>query len=89
MFKQLSSENQRDRLTQVLRYSVFKSGIPQRPLAEKMGKSQSYVAHILTGDRSLDFVDWYLWLTALDMQESEFIELLDKGVGLEEDWVKD
>lgn len=87
MFKKLSKQDQKDRLTSVLRYLVKESEFrSQRAFADHMGVSQSYVAHILLGDRSLDFLSWYKWLNALDCTEDRFITLLNEGVGLEEDW---
>lgn len=69
-------------------YLVFQSGYSQRRLTERLGIHRSRVGHILTGERSLSLVDTIDWFEALRVTLAEFYQLLDDGVGIEEDWVR-
>ena len=87
-FNELDSESRKDRTTSVLRYLVFQSGHTQRSLAARLDVNRSTVGHILSGERRLQFVDSVDWFDALGVTPARFYELLDSGVGIEEDWVK-
>jgi len=87
-FIELDSEFRKDRIKSVLRYLVFHSGHTQRSLATRLNINRSTVGHILSGERSLQFVDSIDWFDALSITPQKFYELLDSGVGIEEDWVK-
>lgn len=88
-FIDLSSEDRKERVKLVLRYLVFHSGYSQRSIAIKLDINRSTAGHILTGERSLSFVDSIDWFEALAVTPKRFYNLLDKGVPIEEDWTKD
>jgi len=87
-FIELDTEARKERITTVLRYLTFQSGYTQRSLAERLDVNRSTVGHILSGERYLGFVDSIDWFSVLGITPRKFYELLDTGVGLEEDWVK-
>lgn len=88
-FKDLSKQDRKERVRQVLKYLVFLSGYTQQVLADKLDIKRSTVGHILTGERYLGFIDSIDWIDALGENPTTFFKLLDDGVGLEEDWTRD
>ncbi len=88
-FLELDKEDKKERVKLVLRYLVFQSGYSQRRLAKRLGVNRSRVGHVLTGEQSLSLIDTIDWFDALDVSPAKFYELLDKGVGIEEDWVRE
>jgi transcriptional regulator with XRE-family HTH domain len=57
-------------------------GINQSELGKKLGKPQSYVSKIETGERRLDLVEYVQWTKALGLDLTEPILLLASGVHL-------
>jgi transcriptional regulator with XRE-family HTH domain len=52
----------------------------QRELAERLGKTQSYVAKVELHERRLDIVQLVEWLRALDADERKFFSEILKDI---------
>ena len=62
-------------LLQILKDSQKKSNLTQIDIAKKLGKNQSYVSKILSGERRIDVFELMQLVQVLDL---EIVDLLQK-----------
>lgn len=55
-------------------------GLNQRDLAERLGKTQSYVAKVELHERRLDVIQLVEWLRALEIDEKKFLVEMLKDI---------
>ncbi len=55
-------------------------GLNQREVAERLGKTQSYVAKVELHERRLDVIQLVEWLRALDIDERKFLTEMLKDI---------
>jgi transcriptional regulator with XRE-family HTH domain len=55
-------------------------GLNQRDVAERLGKTQSYVAKVELHERRLDVVQLVEWLRALEIEERKFLVEMLKDI---------
>jgi DNA-binding XRE family transcriptional regulator len=65
-----------DAFLQLLREARQKAGLTQREAAQKMNRSQSYVAQSETGERRVDVVELMEFLRAYGVRPEQFIKKL-------------
>jgi len=77
MYKSLHSHQYDEFLVQLkaLRQS---QGLRQSDLAERLGRAQSMISRVESGERRLDVVELWVWLGALNTQLSGFAQELEQ-----------
>jgi hypothetical protein len=71
MHKSLYSRHYRDLLVQ-LRQLRQRQGLRQADLAMRLGRAQSLVSRVESGERRLDVIELWVWLQALDTDFNAF-----------------
>ena len=61
-------------LMQVLVETRKSKGMTQQELADRLGRPQSFVAKVETGERRLDVVEFVEWSSALDAEPKALLE---------------
>lgn len=56
------------------------AGCSQSELGARLGKPQSYVSKVETGDRRLDLVEFVYWAKALEIDPAGFVEALSRSL---------
>jgi transcriptional regulator with XRE-family HTH domain len=70
----MSKHDPYHRLASQLRESRNAAGITQQTLAERLGKPQSFVSKIESGERRIDLVELVNVCSALEMDPREFVD---------------
>lgn len=52
------------------------AGLTQRDIASRLGREQSVVARVETGERRLDVIELYWWIEALGLDPAEVFPLI-------------
>lgn len=69
------------RLRILLRQCREEAGLYQEQLAEKLGKPQSYVSKLESGDRKIEFLEVEDVCRALDLELREFVRRWEENAG--------
>ena len=75
MYKSLHSRQYGEFLAQ-LRAARIRQGLRQADLAIRLGRAQSMVSRVESGERRLDVVELWVWLMAMDTDLGAFISEL-------------
>lgn len=54
-----------------------KAGLTQQALAEKLGRPQSFVSKIESGDLRLDVLEYVEWMLAVEMESGTIVSALE------------
>jgi len=77
MYKSLHSPQYDEFLVQ-LKALRQRQGLRQSDLAKRLGRAQSMISRVESGERRLDVVELWVWLGALDTQLSGFAQELER-----------
>lgn len=63
-----------------LRNAREEKGLTQTEVAERLGKTQSFVSKVERGERRIDIVELRAFCTAIGTPFSKFVESMDQGL---------
>lgn len=69
----LLDKNRRELLRKELRDARLRAGLRQVDVAEHLGKPQSFIAKIESGERKIDFIDTLNYCKAVTMDPLELV----------------
>ncbi|MBB6124594.1 helix-turn-helix domain-containing protein [Sphingobium subterraneum] len=72
-------------LLEILRARRQSAGISQHELAKRLGRSQSYVTKVETGERKLEVVEYLAWCRALGLPASGLLDEVEAAKSLIKD----
>ncbi len=68
------------RFCRALKHDRLKAGLRQLDIAEALGRTQSFVAKVESGERQLDFIETLDYCSALGIAAEDLIQVVAKGV---------
>jgi transcriptional regulator with XRE-family HTH domain len=72
----LLEKNRRALLRSELRAARLRAGIKQSELAEKLGRPQSFVAKVESGERRIDFVETLAFCSVLGVDPHRLVDIV-------------
>jgi transcriptional regulator with XRE-family HTH domain len=69
-------------LGQYIRETRVSAGVTQSMLAATLGKPQSYIAKVESGERRIDVVEFIQLMNAMDVNVHDAIKNIKKTIGL-------